>query len=252
MKSLEEQLKEYRMKTVITPQENKVEQTVVQSKKVFYEKSQERKSSYFEFLYQQAGYIQKRWWIFQMCILLVLWWVIHSAESNFYVERSMGVLAAVFVIMVIPELWKNRRFSSMEIEGAAFFSLQQIYTARMFLFAIVDVLLLSVFWGIVSFTVEMKVSEMLLQFFLPMVVTCCICFRTLCSRHWSSEYCAVALSILWVAVWALIILKDSIYTAISVPAWIGISCFAVIYLAYAVGRVLKSCGDYWEVNISWN
>lgn len=73
-----------------------------------------------EFLIQQGAYIRKRWWFLQFLTLILLWWIMYSAEGNYYVERSMGVFAPVFVILLIPEFWKNRSSGSEEVEGAAF------------------------------------------------------------------------------------------------------------------------------------
>ncbi len=33
----------------------------------------------------------------------------------------MGILAPSFVILILPELWKNRSNGAMEVEGATFF-----------------------------------------------------------------------------------------------------------------------------------
>lgn len=252
MRRVEEKLREYKGKRMIQPKEEKLEETLKRSKEIFYTNIQKKDISYLEFLYQQAGYIQKRWWLFQLIVLLLVWFVAQWNKSDDWIQRSMGVFAPAFVIMLIPELWKNRSSHSMEIEATAFFSLRQIYSARMLLFAMVDSLLLSVFAAVVSFTAQIRVEELLIQFFLPMAVTCCICFGTLCSKYMASEYIAIILSIMWTAIWILVILKDSIYSAISTPVWIGTGCCCVIYMVYVIQRILNHDKDYWEVNMSWN
>ena len=131
----------------------------------------------------------------------------------------------------------------MEIEGAAYFSTRQIYAARMLTFAVVDGLLLGGFTAVLSLTVKVMIGEVLIQFFLPMTVTCCICFRTLCSRYFASEYTACFLSLLWTAIWIQVVLNDRIYQAVSVPVWCGICGIAVLYLTYTVKRVIRECGN---------
>lgn len=252
MKLLEKQLKEYGKRVIINSDQNHIMQTVICSKEVFYNSLKRQHTSYFEFLYQQAGYIRKRWWIYQILILMLTWIIISETDSSYVIQRSMGVLAPVFVILIVPELWKNRTSSSMEIEGTAFYSLRQIYAARMLLFAFIDVLLLGIFNGMVLITTDIKIDEMLIHFILPLAVTCCICFRTLCSRYLFAEYYAVTLSIFWVAIWTLLVLNESIYSVISMPLWIGMICLAVLYLVYVIRKVLKECENYWEVNITWN
>lgn len=252
MNTLKKQLKEFHHKKEIIPDENKIRITINQSKIAFYNSAKDRTSTYFEFLYQQGNIIQKKWWIIQFLILVVAWIIIYFENSNYLVQRSMGVLAPLFVILIIPELWKNRSTNSMEIEGAAFYSLRQIYIARILLFAIVDITLLSAFWIITAFTTTMKIDEILIQFLLPLIVTCCICFRTLCSKYLTSEYATISLSMLWSAIWIFIILKDDIYMIISTPIWIGITCCSFVYLIYVIRKLLKECEIYWEVNILWN
>lgn len=253
MRLVEEKLREYRdTKGYDKPRKEKIEQTIAASKQAFYESEKGQQSAYFEFLFQQAGYIRKRWWVLQICVLGILWWLLVSADSSFMVKKSMGVFASMFVILMIPELWKNRSSDSMEIEGAAYYSLRQIYAARMLLFAMTDLILLSIFLGIVSLTVQITLIEFMIQFFLPLNVTCCICFEILGSRRFVSEYFAVALSILWSAIWGFIVLTDTIYQAVSMPVWFAMIIFSLCGLGYGVRKTLKSCETIWEGGLLWN
>jgi hypothetical protein len=252
MKQLERQLKEYADIELIVPNEEKVKQTVLYSKKAFYDGLCNQRITYMEFLYQQMKYIKKRWWGGQAVLLLIVWFLLYMANSNYEMQRCMGVLAPSFVILIIPELWKNRNSSSVEIESTSFYTLRQIYTARMLLFAMVDIVLLGVFYGVVSFSLEIEIKRMLIEFFLPMIVTCCICFRMLCIRQIVSEYLAVAASILWIIIWTTIILKDSIYSVISIPMWLVIISCTILYLIYVIKKTLKECEKCWEVNTVWN
>ena len=59
-----------------------------------------------------------------------------------YIQRSMGVIASLFVILIIPELWKNRTFQCMEIEASSYYSLRQVYAARMLLFGMAMVIVM--------------------------------------------------------------------------------------------------------------
>lgn len=106
-KKLEALLKAYKKETDIGPDKDRLEQTIRLSKNAFYRNEQKQTASYMEFLIQQGAYIRKRWWFLQFLTLILLWWIMYSAEGNYYVERSMGVLAPVFVILLIPEFWKT-------------------------------------------------------------------------------------------------------------------------------------------------
>ena len=116
----------------------------------------------------------------------------------------------------------------------------------MLAFAAVDGLLLSIFTGLLSLTYTVGFRGIIIQFFLPMIVTCCICMRTLCSRYVASEYVACLLSCIWTAVWLLLISREDTYRILSGPVGIGIFCVMILYLTYAVKRVLCENGNIWE------
>ena len=248
---LEEQLRAY-ADLQDTSEEEKIQKAIRISKEALYKSQAETPISGLEFLFQQAGYIQKRWWLAQAVILAVLWYLLYISKSTVYIQRSMGTAAALFVILLIPELWKNQKNMSMEIEGTTCFFIRKIYAARMLLFTMADMAMLSVFVFLSVFTLELTVSQMIIQFFLPMNVTCCICFRNLYTCREGSDYLAFVMSLIWSAIWMLVILNENVYGLISVPAWAGSIAFSAAYLVYCLYRVWKSSGQYWEVNSSWN
>ena len=88
----------------------------------------------------------------------------------------------------------------------------------------------------------------LIQFILPMNVTCCICFRLLCSK--GDDYVSSTLfsCLIWIAVWTLVVLKDSIYEHISTSIWCGMMILSVLYLCYSIWRVWKCSERYYESN----
>lgn len=246
MKALDKRLRAYGRSSMPEPDESKIKDTIVSARKSFYEEAEQVHVSYFDFIYDQTRYIRKRWWGLQFMLLLFTGMFVRGADS-WAAQRLLGIAAPLFVIMAIPELWKNRSSDSMEIEGAAYFSIRQIYAARMLIFGVVDGLLLGIFSAVLSLTARVMAGEILIQFFLPMIVTCCICFRTLCSRCITSEYTACFLSLLWIAVWIQVILNGRIYQAVSVPVWRVICGTAVLYLTYAVKRVMRECGSGLEI-----
>ena len=87
--------------------EKKLQQTIIKSKEAYWDGEIERNMSWLEFLYQQASYIQKHWWFAQGAVLLILWMTMFLSDSSIYTRRCMGILAPSFVILILPELWKN-------------------------------------------------------------------------------------------------------------------------------------------------
>lgn len=245
--NLEEQLMAYKKRGQIELKEEKIQETIRKSKETFFASEQERMLSYHEFLWSQFKLIRKRWWVLQFLLLFILGATLVSAYEESYVGRGMGVMASIFVILIIPELWKNRSCHCMEIEESSYYSLKQIYSARMVLFGIVDVFLLTVFCGTMTIGLHIEFSRLLVQFLMPMLVTACICFGTLCNKYISDETVAIILCILWCAIWLIITLNEKIYTIITLPIWLICIGFSFGFLCIAVYRTLSNCDNYWEV-----
>lgn len=245
VRSIEKRLQAYGRSTMDRPDESRIQVTVTSAAQCFYKAAEQEGMPYFAFVREQAGYIRKRWWILQFMILFLAGWILQK-EDILVVQRCMGILASLFVIMVVPELWKSRSSHFLEVEGAAYFSLRQIYAARMILFGVVDGIFLALFIWVVSLTELVNVMDIVIQFFLPMIVTSCICLRTFCSRYCASEYVACFFSLLWTAVWILLIWNDKVYLAISMPVWLGVCGLFLLYLTYLVNKVIRESGEGWK------
>ena len=107
--SIETKLKTYAdlQKNSIVNKE-KLQCTIEKSKEEFWKSQTSVEVSWLEFLYQQAAYIQKRWWFGQGLLLAILWLILYLSNSNVYERRCVGILIPCFVILFLPELWKNR------------------------------------------------------------------------------------------------------------------------------------------------
>ncbi len=204
--------------------------------------------SYFEFLYEQSRFIKKRWWGLQGGILFLLWFILKDFGGMGDMERVTGVLAASFAVLVIPEIWKNRRFSAMEVECASYYTLRQICGARILLFAIADLSMITVFLLAVFRTMEVSAYEVAINFLVPFNVSGCICFRTFCSGKFEMEYAAVLVSAVWTGIWLAVVTCDSIYNIIAGPVWLALAVLSFVYLVYCIYRSQVCCDRIWEEN----
>lgn len=244
--NLDEQIKRYKEKRKVTPREEKIKETIEISKDSFLLAESEKNLSYASFLYIQFRLIKKRWWLLQILALILLWAIFPFAEEALYAYRSMGVVAALFIILIIPELWKNRANQCMEIESATYYSLRQVYSARMLLFGIIDVFIITVFCGIASITLQLTLTDLLVQFLFPLVVTACICFGTLCNKRGFNEVVAVGMCMIWSAVWWLILLDERIYYDIMIPVWVTLFCITLVFMVFTIYRSIDCCDRIWE------
>ena len=142
---------------------------------------------------------------------MCLWiWLSNYTSDIKDMMRIMGISATIFVVLIVPEIWKNRRNGAIEIEQASYYTLRQICTARMLMFGVVDLVIVMVFLAITYQTTILSLSDLVVNFLLPVNVSCCICFRVLYSRWEKSEYIAVLSCLVWVGLWMMIVANDVI------------------------------------------
>lgn len=245
--NLNVQVNAYKKSVRIKPDEEKIRETIIKSKEAFFEYEDKIMLSYYEFLWSQLKLTRKKWWILQTLLLCLSGMIMLSAYEDIYIQKSMGIMASLFIILVIPEFWKNRSYQCMEIEEVSYYSLRQIYSARMVLFGTADILLLTVFMGTMTIRFHFQLMELVVQFLLPMLVTACICFGILCSKHICSEIFAVSLCVIWSSIWSFIVLNEKVYAMISLPVWLSFTGIALIVLCVVIFRTIGMCDKYWEV-----
>lgn len=233
-------------------EEEKIRQTIARSKEAFYECESALPLSHWEFLSLQSRYIKKRWWVLQGGLLTTLLILLYLSESDFSIQRSLGVAAPAFVLLALPELWKNRSCNAMEVEGAALYSLRQIYAARLTLFIGMDVLLLSSFFLAARWSGTVTVWELLVEFLLPCNVSCCICFSCLYSPRFSSETLCLVLCGIFAAFWETLLLRDAIYRAVSPVLWAAMLAGSFLLLIRCIRKGQAVLYNVWEVKPIWN
>lgn len=231
--------------------EEKVIQTIAVSKAAFLSGEVEQRVSPGEFLIIQSRLIQKHWWFLQGLLLAFVCLFLCHMEADYLIRRALGLAGPLFMILILPELWKNRNFDAMEVECTTYYTIRSIYAARLTLFAGVDILLLSAFFAVASAIAKITLWEMLIQFVLPFNVTCCICFRTLYAKRIRSEALAMLLCILWTGIWAMLIMSNAVYSVISVPVWIAALAASVLGMCHTLCRGKDKWHQTLEVKPLW-
>lgn len=233
-------------------EESHLERTIAASREAFLTGESEHTISHMEFLYQQSRYLKKRWWVMQGLLLLFLYCMLSHMDTDVLLRRSLGLAGPLFVILILPELWKNRSFSAMEVECTTFYPLRAIYAARLTLFAGVDLVLLTAFFLGATCLRKLSLWDMLIQFFLPLNVTCCICFRSLYSRVIHSQSLSLLLCCFWIGLWTMVMLNDGVYYRITLPVWAGLLTASCLYMGYTLCRGQRLWQNTLEVKPQWN
>ena len=247
---LEKELRKYKEQSAVVAKEEKVLETIEKSKEIFLLSEQEHSIHYFEFLIAQFRLIRKRWWVLQAMMLSLVSIILPDIQDKVSMIRILGVIGVLFVVLIIPEFWKNKCYDCMQVECTCRYSLRQIYTARMIWFGMVDLFILTVFCMTIRGKLGLATAELLIQFLFPMLVAACICFGTLCSNTLVNEVTAILFCLLWNAVWCFIVLNETVYQVITFPIWCALFVFFTGFLAGAVYKTIHDCNQYWEADFS--
>ena len=245
---LEKAIRMYKDQTTVVAKEEKLLETTRKSKEIFLFCEQQHSIEYFEFFIAQLRLIRKRWWVLQTLMLGLVFIILPNMQDKTSMIRILGVIGVLFVVLIIPEFWKNKSCNCMQIEGTCLYSLRQIYTARMIWFSMVDMFILTCFCIAIRGKLGLATVELFVQFLFPLLVAACICFGTLCSTIPANEGTAILFCLLWNAVWCFIMLNEAVYKAITFPIWCGLFVFFTAFLAGAVYKTIHDCNKYWEVD----
>lgn len=75
-----------------------------------------RRASYFEFLFEQFKFIKKRWWVLQGGILVLLWILLVDSDGGANTERTLGTMSVMFSVMIIPEFGRIGAFQQWKLK----------------------------------------------------------------------------------------------------------------------------------------
>ncbi len=243
---LNDRLQAWRAAPSILPREEALARTIQTSQDLYFRLEEDRLLNHWEFLWTQLRYTRKRWWAMQAALLLLAWQVLPAIEHPGYRIRSMGVIACLFVVLIIPELWRNRENQSIQVEAACLYSLRQVYSARITLFGLVDIGLLTLF-SLGLGGLGYSWMEVLAQLLLPVTVTACICFSLLCGGCQVSESVCLTACLACACIWWLILMDETLYARILPPVWIALFAMALGLLVLTVRRALRTTNQIWEV-----
>ena len=240
-KNIENMMIEYDNTLKKTIDENHLKNTIKLSKKIV--ASYEYESiSYLEFLYTQLFFIKKIWWVLQATLLIILGIILKDVNNEYNIQRLFAIASPLFVIFILPEIHKNINSSSIEIDNASYFSLKGIYSARILIFGLVDISMISIFFILTN----ISLNFFLINFVIPFNMCCCICFRSLFAKNSAKEYSILGL-VVWIGVWMFIVTNKSIYKLVILHVWILLLTLSFIYLFYCIKRTISYREIVWEV-----
>lgn len=219
--------------------EKKIQETINKSIHIFYNAEKQITVSYKSFLYSQFVNMKKRWWIIQFILLLCLFAILSLTNDSSEYQHSMSIISTLFAVFIIPEFWKDKYCHATELEQSLYYSLRDIYCARLLLFGLFDIGILTIFnIGLILFT-TLDTASIILNCYVPMIITTSICFFTLCKPKIKTEKMTIIIAIALCFVWWIITMNNSLYSFLQNKLWITLFIIGIIILFLSVYNLVK-------------
>lgn len=249
-KRIEELLRNVPQRNLTPPSQEAIDKTVLKASEIIDAKEKITRSGFIEFLAVQMRIMKKRWWILQGALLFFAGeWIAVPGDTD-YTYRGLSILASLFVILVIPELWKNIEYRSIEIEECSLFNLRRVYAAKLIAFGAIDTILLTFFCIIASQMQDILFADMLKQFVFPVMISATICLLSFSSKRRCSEVTTMIVCGIANVIWMVTAMNETVYSKITPVIWGGLFGVCICLMVYSVRKVLQKRMECWEVQIN--
>lgn len=234
----------------ILPREEKIQHTVKIAMADLALSQAQEPINLWEFLCFQSRYIHKIWWLLQALLLVVVYGAVRELREPVLIRKTLGVGAPLFIVLVIPELWRNQSSHAVDVESATMYTLRQLYAARLTLFAGVDLVLLTIFCFGAASCMVLTPWELITEFVLPVNVTACICLTCLYLPRGNHQGLPITLCLAFAAIWKEIVSSEPLYAAVTIPAWAGMLGVSFFYMVYCIFWGQKNWKRHMEKNLA--
>jgi hypothetical protein len=168
-------------------------------------------------------------------------------DGAWYAQRGLGIAGTVFVILVMPELWKSRETKSIEIEESARYNLRYVYGAKLLIFGFVDLMLISLFGFAMIQTQEFFVPDLLKQFMFPVMISTIISLGTLSLEKNFNEVASALLCAAVNMTWLLTVSSETVYERITIPIWVVLFSSGLGIMILLLYKLLSEKEHYFGV-----
>ena len=181
-----------------------LEKTIEKSKNIYINQERKKLVSDGEFILLQMKFINKKFWLFQITILIILAiFLINNTSNNVSINSStyFSVSIPLIVISSIPELYRSIQCNSFEIENCSYFSLKKVYLAKLIIMGMSDLLFATIVIFIASQSTKLPLYQLIIYFLVPFNSTCCICFTSLAySKKVTSQLGCISIGFIWTVI----------------------------------------------------
>lgn len=234
---LEELLRKIPEKHNAEPSQEAIEKTIFRAREIIEKEGKMNCLNFAEFILLQLQIMQKRWWIFQIILLIFAGEWISISGNEGYTHRGLSIIAALFIIAIIPELWKNKENRSFEIEESSLFNLRRVYAAKLIGFGVVDTVLLTSFCIMMMQLQNILFADILKQFVFPIMIAATICLMAFSHKRKFNELVTMLVCMTANILWMIVVVNEAVYYGITPWIW---SCLFAVCMCLIIYYIYKA------------
>lgn len=227
----------------------KLEETIVLSKRILMEREKEKEAGMLEFVFGQMRFISKGTWAVKAVVFLGMFFALYGIRprGGKGAEQMMAVAASLLVLTAMPEIWKNIRYQALDVEGCTRFGLKKAYLARFLLLGMTDLCMATFFVLCTNRWLSSSFYQIALWLLVPYNSMLMICLSIMAFGKRGSESMAEAVGALWMAAVFWLTGYLQIYEKVQLFMWGILLLFSYVYIGFVIGKIVKNANGLSEV-----
>ncbi|MGL4336432.1 MAG: hypothetical protein ACRCST_06005 [Turicibacter sp.] len=199
--------------------------------------------TFWEFYFQQFGFIRKKVWLIQFIILLFCGLKLYYDPASVQAISWISSIAPLIFLAGMAELSRTYTYGTMEIELSTPYTLKQLMMSRISILGLIDILSITSLCLIIGANTSLQFYTVFVYICVPFMVTCFGCLWLL-NRFKNKEcnyYCFALGIFIMVGVSMATAFLPKLYLASSLWIWNVMLIIAIIGVYRQSYKLVKSC-----------
>ncbi|MGL5693166.1 MAG: hypothetical protein ACRCXA_03755 [Peptostreptococcaceae bacterium] len=250
-KSLEKDLNKL-YENVPPPKQSSIQETIM---KVRQEVNQNQYSglTFWEFYFQQFGFIRKKVWAMQFAILLFCGLRLHYYPESIQAISLISTISPLLFLSGITEISRTYTYGTIEIELSTKYTLSQVMMSRISILGLMDILSITILCIIVGVSTSLNTYAIFLYICVPFMITCfgCLWLLNRLKNKECNYYCFALGIFIMVGVAVSTAFFKKLYIASSIWIWIVMLVIAMIGVSLQICKLINSFNKKYDYNINF-
>lgn len=224
------------------PNPDRIQDTIMKVRQAVNE-TQPSGLTFWEFYFQQFGFIRKKVWFIQFAILLFCGLALYNHPESMQVINLISAVAPLVFLSGVTELSRTYTYGTIEIELSTQYTLSQVMMTRISILGLMDILCITILCTIFGPNTSLQPYAVFLYICVPFMVTCfgCLWLLNKFKNKECNYYCFALGVFIMMAVSISKTYFPELYVVSSLWIWNIMLVIAMIGVATQVYKLINSC-----------